>query len=136
MARSLLGETPFEVAETALTLDIPADPDARYMIRPLTTLVAREIGKKHTRHEFNRQTHRREEVVDHASLNDAIMDYVIADWVGVGVDGAAPCTLENKLKLPVAVQKALLEEAQVGDSAEVRDQSFRESPKLVSVLGR
>ncbi len=133
MARPLLESDTFIVREADLALDIPPDPDATYTLRPLTTLAARDIGKKHTRHEFNRETHRREAIVDNAALNDAIIDYVIVDWTGVGPD--APCTLDNKLKLPVALQKALLDQAQIGDSSEVRAASFRQSARVVSVLG-
>lgn len=138
MARQLLNADTFEVKETDLELEIPADPEARYTLRPLTTLAAREIGKKYTRQEFNRQTHRRESIIDQEALNDAIVDYVIVGWSGVsvGAEGPAPCTVENKLKLPVPLQRALLDQAQVGDSAEVRAESFRQPARVVSVLGR
>jgi hypothetical protein len=136
MARSLLDEQTFVVKESELPLDIPADPDAVYTVRPLTVTAARALAKQHTRQEFDRSQHRRIDVVDQTGLNDAIIDYVIVAWEGVGSDGKALCTLENKLRLPVSVQRALLDQAQVGDSAEVRAQSFREPPKLVSVLGR
>jgi hypothetical protein len=126
MARVLLEDSTFEVKETDLDLDIAPDPDAVYVLRSLTVAKAREIGKKHTRQEFDRSQHRKVDVVDAEAVNDAIIDHILADWRGVGSDGKAPCTKENKLKLPVPVQKALLERAQVGDSAEVRAASFRQ----------
>lgn len=137
MARQLLNDATFEVRETDLDLEIVPDADAVYVLRALTVPKARELGKRHTRQEFDRSQHKKVDVVDHEAINDAIIDHIIADWRGVGSDGLAPCTLENKLKLPVPVQRALLERAQVGQgSAEVRAASFRESADLVPVLGR
>lgn len=137
MARALLqDDATFTVNETELALDIAPDPDVVYTLRPLSTSAIRAIGKKHTRQEFSPQTHRRESVVDGEGIHDATLDYVIADWSGVGADGHAPCTLENKLKLPLPIQKALMERAQAGDSAEVRAESFRQPARVVSVLAR
>lgn len=134
MARTLLEEQTFEVRETDLDgLEITPDPDAVYVLRPLSAGAARRIGKLHTRQEFDRTQHRKIDIVNTETLNDAIIDYVIVDWRGV----LGACTPENKLKLPVPVQKALLERAQVGDtSAEVRAASFREFDDVVPVLGR
>lgn len=133
--RTLLEPGTFDVRETELeTLECVPDPDAVYTLRSLSVAVAREIGKRHTRLEFDPKTHRKVEIVNGEAVNDDVVDYIIAGWTGIA--GDVPCTKENKLKLPVPVQKALLERAQVGEgSAEARAASFRESQTVVSVLG-
>lgn len=124
MARQLLTDDTFEVKETDLALDIAPDPDAVYVLRALSSEAARRLAKPFTRVEFSRAEHRKIEVIDTQGLNDAIIDYVIVNWRGV----IGECSQANKLRLPVPVQKALLEKAQEGQgSAEVRAASFRES---------
>lgn len=115
------------VKETDLDLSIAADPEASYTLRPLTVSKVREIAASFTRQEFDKRMHRKVSVSDDVAINDALLDYAIENWAGVS-NGAnpAPCDLAHKLQLPVEVQRAIIERAQVGESsAEVRAQSFR-----------
>lgn len=116
MARQLLREDAvFAVRETELELAIPPDPDAVYYLRPITTDVARSLTRKHTQKLPDRRTHQRYEETDRVAVNDGLLDHAIAKWEGVWDNGQpAPCDLAHKLLLPVDVQSALLERAQVG----------------------
>lgn len=136
MARALLREDDiFPVKETDLDLSIPADPDAVYYLRPITAEVARAITRKHTKPVPNRRTHQREDVTDRPAVNDDLIDHAIARWEGVSDKGElAPCDLAHKLLLPVDVQSALLERAQVGGADKTA--TFRQSADVLPVLGR
>lgn len=117
MARQLLQEdNVFPVRESELELTIPPDPDAIYYLRALTREVSRAIVKRHTRQVPNRRTHQKDDVTDVYTVSDDLLDYAIVKWDGVtnGTGGPAPCDLEHKLKLPVEVQTALIDRAQVG----------------------
>ena len=136
MARNLL--TPdevFQVRETDLDLDITPDPEAVYWLRPITTDVARRFTKKHTQKVPNRRTHQRDEETNKIAVNDDLLDHAIARWEGVSDNGQpAPCDLAHKLMLPVDVQRAILELAQVGGGD--KSASFRQPDGVLPVLGR
>lgn len=136
MARQLLREDAvFPVRETDLELAIPPDPEAVYWLRPITTDVARSITRKHTQKVPNRRTHQREEETNRIAVNDDLLDHAIARWEGVFDNGQpAACDLVHKLLLPVDVQSALLERAQVGGGEKTA--SFREPADVLPVLGR
>lgn len=129
MARALLQDGQVvRVTETELDLSIPADPDAVYYLRPLTVQRVRALVEQHTTYEFDKRTRKRVGVPHEEGINDALLDYAIERWEGVA-NGAtpAPCDLAHKLQLPIEVQRALIERAQIGQgSAEVRAQSFSE----------
>lgn len=128
MARKLLQEDQFiPVKETDLQLSFKPDVEAVYHLRPLTSNKAREIANAHTAHVFSRRTHKQEDVPDVKAINEATLDYVIAKWDGVtnGTGAAAPCDLEHKIKLPIDLQVALIDRAQIGDDAEQQAASFR-----------
>lgn len=128
MARKLLQETQLLIVrETELQLSFKPDDEAVYHLRPLTSSKAREISQAHTSQVFNRRTHKAEDVPDVKAINEAMLDYVIAKWEGVtnGTGASAPCDGEHKLKLPIDLQVALIDRAQMGDDAAQRDASFR-----------
>ncbi len=136
MARHLLNDDVFAVKETDLELDIKPDAEAVYYLRPLTVEVVRQASKDHTTVTFSRRTHKREEETDHLAVNNALVDYAITRWEGVrnGAD-PAPCDLAHKLKLPIDVQRALIERAQVGQTAADQEASFRQPAPVRPVLG-
>lgn len=126
MSRKLISEDAvFPVRETELELSIPMDPEAVYYLRPLTVEAARSITKQHTRQIPNRRTHQKDDKLDQIAAQDALLDYVIVKWEGVsnGTD-KAPCDLAHKLKLPIDIQVALLDRAQIGEADKA--QSFRQ----------
>lgn len=133
MARTLLTDDSFPVRESELALEMPLDPDAVYHLRALTTDVARQIAKAHTKRVPNPRTHQMEDVRDANALNDALFDYCLVRWEGMA--GAPECVLENKKKLPMAIQAALLERAQIGQvTPEAKAASFRQPAAVVPVL--
>jgi hypothetical protein len=136
MARALLTDTAFPVHETELDLAMPADPDAVYWLRAITSEVAREHFEKFTKRVPNPRTHQREPVTDRPALQDALLDYCLVRWEGISNgSAAAPCDLEHKRKLPILLQAALVERAQIGQvTPEQQAASFRESASLVPVL--
>lgn len=138
MARSLLvPDEEFPVRETDLTLDLTADPEAVYWLRPITVAKARELNDANTPMQFDKRTHQKVEVRDRDTrdaVNNAHLDYAIARWEGVMDKGQpAPCDLAHKLLLPLAVQVALVERAQVGQDHKAA--SFREPAVVSPVLG-
>jgi len=137
MARRLIADGDLiPVTETELGIRTP-DPDAVYTLRPITTAVARDVTAKHTRKVPNARTHRLEDVPDQNAINDAFLDHAIASWTGVIADGSpSPCDLAHKLQLPIDVQVAILERAQMGlVTPEAQAASFRESAPVLRVLG-
>lgn len=127
MARQLLVEEDvFEVRESEL--DIPGpDMDVVYYLRPITSAMARKVMQKHTK--FSR---RNGETRDDMAIHDEMLDYTIAKWDGMNYRGSdAPCTLENKKRLPPPIQGAIIDRAQMGsdskpdDDQEDKEDSFR-----------
>lgn len=128
MARQLLNDAAFPVKERDLELGIPIDEDASYWLRPLTVEKLREFTKANTRQVPNKRTHQKDDIVDQIAASNEALDYVIERWEGVKLDGAAaPCTLEYKLRLPMEVQMALVQAAQIGQvTPEAKAESFRQ----------
>jgi len=135
MARSLLNDEVFEVRETDLSdLGIEPDKDSVYWLKSLTLDIQRVILERHTTKQLNRRTHQKDEVVNRQAVADDFLDAAIVRWEGVLDKGKpAPCTLDQKKKLPVEVQMALVEAAKVGEvtKAEARAESFRQSQDVV-----
>ncbi len=135
MARTLLTDDTFPVRETELALEMPLDPDAVYYLRALTTDLTRQIAKAHTKRIPNPRTHQMEDVRDDHALNDALFDYCLVRWEGMA--GSPDCVLENKKKLPMEIQAALLRRAQIGQvTPQAKAASFREPQNVVPVLER
>lgn len=106
------------------------DPDTSYTLRPISVEDHRRLQKEYTKDVINRRTHQREPQIDFEALNDAVLDFVLRDWVGILDKGQpAPCTLAHKLRLDGVRRVALSAVAgmnQVERAPEVRAQSFRE----------
>lgn len=127
MSRQLLvTDAEFPVKERELELAMEVDEDATYYLRPLTAETARAIFKKHARKVPNPRTHQTDEVVDRVAAQVDLYDYCLVRWEGVLDKGKpAPCDLAHKLQLPMALQAALLERAQIGQvTAAERAASF------------
>ena len=133
MARSLLHhDAVFPVTEQELELSIPVDKDAVYHLRVITTETGREILKRHTYKKPNKHTHKMDDITDNEAASNDMLDYCIVRWDGVknGAD-PAPCDLAHKLLLPVEVQVALVQIAQVGPTQAEQVASFRQSHHLL-----
>lgn len=133
MARSLLTEgAEFTVKESELELEIQPDPEATYTLRPITTDYARGVYRQYTTKVPNKRTHQMEDRVDQVAVSNALLDYCVTAWSGILDNGSpAPCTLEQKLRLPTVIQAALIDRAQIGASPDARAASFRESARVV-----
>lgn len=122
------------VRDTDLEDVMNGDADTTYTLRTLTTDKVRELRKPYAKQEFNKRTHRREDVPltddEQAALTADLIDYAIVGWTGILYDGQPlDCTKDNKGLLDSVRKSALLSMAgmnQTAKGAQAKAESFRQ----------
>ncbi len=128
MARALArDDDKITVREADLELSIPTDPEVRYTLRSIGLEEARAVIKKHTKTVPRRG--RNDEVVNTGAVHEELLGACLLGWEGIVDQGQpVPCTVEHALRLPGAIQFALVERAQAGQviPSDLRAASFRQ----------
>lgn len=87
------------------------DADSSFTLRRLGTETAREIRRRHTRRiDPDRPGDYPRDETDEAEVERDQLDYIIQDWKGIAGPGGAdaPCTRDNKSRLPQTVKIQIL----------------------------
>lgn len=133
-----------QITVTDADLDdvVNGDDETTYTLRTLTTEKVRDIRRPFVKLEFNKRTHRAEEVPltedQDAALTLALLDYALIGWSGVLYQGQPlACTTEHKNLLDARRKAALLSMAGLNRSVKgaAAAESFREPADVRPVLG-